>query len=124
MFLCSDWSAFLDLRLVKMGVSALPLLLLLQLPVNHKAQEVLLQDSKYGRPQGEASSCSWTCVLLTLQWPAAFCQVSVAERQPEEQAELKRCPSSLRSRWTTDVSATFPRASAAGPSTACGKAVT
>lgn len=66
-----------------MQSSALPLLVsvsgavvfLLQLPANADAQEVLLKDYKYGGSQGEAASCSWRCLLLTLQWPGAFCQV-------------------------------------------------
>lgn len=62
------------------------LLLLLQLPSNRGAQEVLLQDYKYGRPQWEAASCSWQCLLLTLQWPSAFCQVRFS-------------PTSLGGRW-------------------------
>lgn len=74
-----------------MQSSVLPLLLsispalLLQLPVNLEAQEVLLQDYKYGRPQWDVTSCSWKCLMLTLQWPAAFCQVSgVNNPQPEQ----------------------------------------
>ncbi|TWW77727.1 ribonuclease T2-like isoform X2 [Takifugu flavidus] len=74
---------FLDRWLVpRMQSSALPLLVsvssaalfLLQLPDNADAQEVLLQDYKYGRSQGDTTSCSWRCLLLTLQWPGAFCQ--------------------------------------------------
>lgn len=81
-----------------MPSSALPLLLsvspalllLLQLPVNLQAQEVLLQDNKYGRPQWDGTSCSWRCLLLTLQWPAAFCQVSVSLRgNGRAEAEVK-----------------------------------
>lgn len=98
------------------------LLLLLQLPFKPGAQEVHLQDYKYGRPQWEASSCSWQCLLLTLQWPAAFCQVSsISLRRRRSRAEelLLSCR-----RWTQDVFARFPRASTHGPSTACGSAVT
>lgn len=69
---------------VKMQSSVLPLLLsvspalllLLQLPFHLDAQEVLLQDT----------SCSWKCLLLTLQWPAAFCQVSIVNTQQSDQS--------------------------------------
>uniref|UniRef100_H3C6W6 Ribonuclease T2, like n=1 Tax=Tetraodon nigroviridis TaxID=99883 RepID=H3C6W6_TETNG len=52
--------------------SSVLLLVLLQLPFNLDAREV--QDYKDGRPQEDASACSWSCLMLTLQWPSAFCQ--------------------------------------------------
>lgn len=60
--------------------SSVLLLVLLQLPFNLDAREV--QDYKDGRPQEDASACSWSCLMLTLQWPSAFCQVSNIDGGP------------------------------------------
>lgn len=53
-------------------------LLLLQLPDYANTQEVHWEDNKYGQWGVENKAfCSWKCLLFTLQWPGAFCQVSL-----------------------------------------------
>ncbi len=67
-----------------MRCSVLPLLLslspavlfLLQFPDYTDSQEGRWEDYKYGRQGTEIKFCSWKCILFTLQWPGAFCQVS------------------------------------------------
>ncbi|XP_037316478.2 ribonuclease T2-like [Pungitius pungitius] len=51
---------------------------LLQLPDYTATQEGLWQDYKHGHQgpdsPGKRPFCSWKCLLLSLQWPGAFCQ--------------------------------------------------
>ncbi|XP_041797143.1 ribonuclease T2-like [Chelmon rostratus] len=63
--------------------SVLPLLLslspaflvLLQLPAYTSTQEGHWEDYEYGHQDSEKKPfCSWKCLVLTLQWPAGFCQ--------------------------------------------------
>jgi len=59
--------------------SVLPLLVAVSLfppPGCSSTQEGLWQDYKHGCPGPEPQFCSWNCLVFTLQWPGAFCQVS------------------------------------------------
>ncbi|XP_044210818.1 ribonuclease T2-like [Thunnus albacares] len=47
-------------------------LVLLQLPDITTTHEGHWEDYKYGRQ--DHHSCSWKCLLFTVQWPAGFCQ--------------------------------------------------
>lgn len=62
-------------------VTLSPLLFLLQLPDIIRTQEEPWEDYKYGRNDLDNKSfCTWKCVLFTLQWPGAFCQVSAPSK--------------------------------------------
>lgn len=58
-------------------VSLSPAILFL-LPGIIVTQEGLWEDYKYGHGDLDNHNfCTWKCLLFTLQWPGAFCQVSI-----------------------------------------------
>lgn len=138
--------------------TALPLLVglspavvfLLQLPDYTATQEGPWQDYKHGRQgldsPGKKPFCSWKCLLFTLQWPGAFCQVGsitttkgqIVYRSIRGAAGVFMVSSwwshdvlngglmfsvSSCSLWTKRLSARFLRVSTTGRSTVFGESV-
>lgn len=63
--------------LLPLLVSLSPAILFL-LPGIIVTQEGLWEDYKYGHGDLDNHNfCTWKCLLFTLQWPGAFCQVSI-----------------------------------------------
>lgn len=59
------------------SVSTVVLWLLLQLPDYANTYDAQWEENKYDQWDFENKGfCSWKCLLFTLQWPGAFCQVS------------------------------------------------